>query len=75
MTCAICRIGETQPGQTTVTLARDQTTLVVRSVPADVRGNCGEEYVDEQASIDLLDLIDQVTRAGVQVEVREYVAA
>ena len=75
MTCAICRIGDTQPGQTTVTLERDQTTLVVRSVPAAVCGNCGEEYVDEQTSIGLLDLIDQVARAGVQVEVREYVAA
>ena len=75
MTCAICRIGDTQPGHTTVTLERDQTTLVVRSVPAAVCGNCGEEYVDGQTSIDLLDLIDQVARAGVQVAVRDYVAA
>ena len=75
MTCAICRIGDTHPGQTTVTLERAQTTLVVRSVPAAVCGNCGEEYVDEQTSIGLLDLIDQVARAGVQIAVREYVAA
>ncbi len=75
MTCAICRIGDTHPGQTTVTLERDQTTLVVRGVPAAVCGNCGEEYVDGQTSIDLLDLIDRVARAGVQIEVREYVAA
>ena len=41
MTCAICRIGDTHPGQTNVTLERDQTTLVVRGVPAAVCGNCG----------------------------------
>ena len=75
MACAICRIGDTRPGQTTVTLERDNTTLVVRGVPAAVCGNCGEGYVDGQTSIDLLDLIDRVARAGVQVEVREYVAA
>ncbi len=75
MTCAICRIGDTHPGRTTVTLERDQTTLVVRSVPAAVCGNCGEEYVDEQTSIGLLDLVDQVARAGIQIEIREYVAA
>ena len=75
MTCAICRIGNTHPGQTTVTLERDQTTLVVRGVPAAVCGNYEEEYVDGQTSIDLLDLIDRVARSGVQVEIREFVAA
>ena len=57
MPCAICRIGDTHPGQTTVTLERDQTTLVVRGVPAAVCSNCGEEYLDELTSIGLLDLI------------------
>ena len=75
MTCAICKIGDTRPGQTTVTLERDRTTLVVRGVPAAVCGNCGEEYVDEHATSGLLDLIDQIAHAGVEVEVREYVAA
>ena len=40
-----------------------------------IASNCGEEYVDEQTSIGLLDLIDQVARAGIQVGLRECVAA
>ncbi len=74
MKCVICRIGETRPGQTTVTLESARTTLVVRGVPADVCGNCGEEYIDERTSSGLLALVKQAAQAGVQVEVREYAA-
>lgn len=75
MTCAICKIGDTRPGRTTVTLERDQTTLVIRGVPAAVCANCGEEFVDELTSAGLLTLIERATQAGVQLEVRDYVAA
>ena len=47
MKCTVCKHGETQPGTATVTLSRDQLTLVVKSVPAQVCENCGEGYIDE----------------------------
>ena len=75
MKCAICKIGETQPGKATVTLTRGQMTLVVKGVPALVCANCGEEYVDEATSAKLLTLADDAAKAGVEVDVREYVAA
>jgi hypothetical protein len=34
MKCVICKQGETRPGAATVTLEREGTVLVVRSVPA-----------------------------------------
>ena len=54
MTCAICKHGETQPGETTLTLTRDALMLVVKRVPARVCDNCGETYVDEATTARLL---------------------
>jgi YgiT-type zinc finger domain-containing protein len=75
MKCVICKQGETQPGTTTVTLERASLTLVVKSVPARVCQNCGEEYVDEETTTQLLKTAEEVACAGAQVDIREYVAA
>jgi hypothetical protein len=37
--------------------------------------NCGEEYVDEATTAQLLRTADAAAQAGVQVEVRDYLAA
>jgi YgiT-type zinc finger domain-containing protein len=73
--CVISKKGETQPGKTTVTLEREGMTLVFKSVPADVCTNCGEAYVGEKVSSQLLKVAEDAARLGVQVDVREYVAA
>lgn len=75
MKCVICKNGETHPGKTTVTLEREVMTLVFKSVPADVCTNCGEAYVGEKTSSQLLKVAEEAARSGVQVDVREYVAA
>lgn len=75
MKCVICKNGETQRGKTTVTLERGGTTLVVKGVPARVCDNCGEAYVDEQVTRKLTQAAAEALRAGVQVDVREFVAA
>jgi len=59
----------------TITLERNGTTLIVKSVPAMVCENCGEEYVDEKVTSELLRVSDKAVREGVQVDVREYVSA
>jgi YgiT-type zinc finger domain-containing protein len=75
MMCVICKNGETSNGRTTVTLERRQTVLVIRGVPAQVCRNCGEAYVDETVTADLLKVAEEAVRAGIQVDVREYMAA
>lgn len=75
MTCVIRKQGETQPGTTTVTLERGGMTLVIEGVPARICTNCSEEYVDERVAEQLLAMVDQASQAGVQVDVRPYVAA
>jgi YgiT-type zinc finger domain-containing protein len=73
--CVICKQGETRKGTATVTLERDDMVLVFKRVPAEVCDVCGEEYVDEQTTAHLLKTAEEAFEAGVQVDVREYVAA
>lgn len=75
MKCSICKRGDTSVGKATVTLEKNGTTLVFRGVPAQVCQNCGEEYVDEDVTTQLLNAAEEASRVGVQVDVREYKAA
>ena len=75
MKCVICKHGETRPGTATVTLERGETTLVFKHVPAQMCENCGESYVDEATTEHLLSEAETAMRAGVQVEVRTFIAA
>ena len=75
MTCIICKQGETKLGVTTVTLERNGLTLVIKNVPARVCSNCGEEYVDEEITTQLLATAEDVAQAGALVDIRAYAAA
>ncbi len=75
MKCVICKHGNTQHSTTTVTLERGTMTLVFKNVPAEVCNNCGEAYVDEATTAQLLETAEVAVKAGVQVEIREFAAA
>ena len=75
MKCHICNNGETQNGLVTVTLERGNVTLVYKSVPAEICENCGEQYISSETTSNLLQQADAAVRAGVEVEVKAYVAA
>ncbi len=75
MRCIICKQADTVEGNATVTLERDGLTFVVKRVPARVCPNCGEEYVEDKITSQLLEDAEEMVRAGAQVEVREFVPA
>ena len=75
MKCVICKQGETCPGDTTITLERNGTTLVFKKVPARVCSNCGEAYLEDTISAQLLKTAEEAALSGVLVDVREYTAA
>jgi YgiT-type zinc finger domain-containing protein len=75
MKCVICKQGQTAPGTTTLTLERGGLTLVVKNVPAQVCPNCGEAYVAEDATAQVLKTAEQMARAGTQVDIRQYAVA
>lgn len=63
MNCMICKSGHTQQGTTTVTLERDEKTLVFKGVLAQIFQNC----VDDETTKQLLAI-----EGGVQVEIRDF---
>jgi YgiT-type zinc finger domain-containing protein len=75
MKCVICKNGETKPGSMVVPLSRGTTTIVFREVPAEVCENCGEGYVSEETTERLLRIGEEAAQSGVQVDVRQFLAA
>ena len=75
MQCVFCGQRETEPGTATVTLAPENTTVVIRDVPAEVCNICGEEYGSKEIMGELLRIAREAARAGVQVDVRTYKVA
>jgi len=72
MNCIVCRHGDTHPGTTTVTFHRDGRTLVVNEVPAEVCENCGEAYVAEEVTAELLRIATEAREAQAIVLIRDY---
>ncbi len=75
MKCTICKNGETNNGHTTATMTKGNTTVVFQDVPAQVCQNCSEAFFSEDTTARLLKLAEQAAQSGIQVEVREYLAA
>ncbi|MBI4229891.1 MAG: type II toxin-antitoxin system MqsA family antitoxin [Planctomycetes bacterium] len=74
MICLICKSGETAPGNATVTLERGKATVIFKEVPADVCNNCGEHYLEEAVTGELLVRAEKAASSGVEVEIQRYAA-
>jgi YgiT-type zinc finger domain-containing protein len=74
MECVICKQGATHPGEVTVTLTRDESTIIVKRVPADVCENCGEYYLSEAVTAKLLDQAAKALENGAEVEITRFAA-
>ena len=72
MKCSICKHGETKPGTTTVTLEKGNSTIVFKEVPAQICDNCGEKYIDQTTTKDLLSKAREIIKNGVEVDIRKY---
>jgi YgiT-type zinc finger domain-containing protein len=65
MTCIICRQAELVDGLTIVTFERGEFRLIVHSVPARVCPGCGEAYIEEVITEQLLSFARQRQEAGI----------
>jgi YgiT-type zinc finger domain-containing protein len=72
--CVICKQGETRPGKVTVTLQRGESTIIFKSVPAGVCENCGEYYLSESVTSQLLNRADEAVKSGAEVEILRFAA-
>ena len=75
MKCVICKHGETKKGTATVTLEKNNSTIVFKEVPAHICDNCGEKYIDEITTKELLKKVRDIVKNGVEVDIRKYEVA
>jgi len=62
MKCVICKVGDTAPGKATVTMTRGESATVIKNVPADICGNCGEYYLSEEISSQTLQMAEEAVK-------------
>lgn len=74
MKCAICKTGELADGRTTVTLQRGETTVVIKNVPAQVCGQCGEYYLSEEMTGKVMAMAEGAVSKGAEVEILRWAA-
>ena len=75
MKCPICKHGEMIAGVASITLERDGSTVMFKSVPTEICNNCGEAFHSAETTKSLLEQADQAAKRGVEVDVRRYAAA
>ena len=74
MKCVICKHGNTGGGTVTVTLARGESTIIFKEVPAEVCDNCGEYYLSDSITEKLLSRADEAVKNGAEVEILRFAA-
>ncbi|MCF4969457.1 type II toxin-antitoxin system MqsA family antitoxin [Nostoc sp. CMAA1605] len=74
MKCVICKHGETKPGLVTVTLERDESIVVIKKVPAEICDNCGEYYLSDAITEQVLNRAEVAVSNGAEVEIIKYAA-
>ncbi len=74
MRCMLCRGGRTHPGKTTLVLFRGPTTVIMKEVPAEVCGDCGEPVIAENVSERVLAVAEEAVARGAEVEILRFVA-
>jgi len=74
MKCVICKFGETREGNTTVTLHRGQSTIIIKDVPAQICENCGEYYLSDKISKQIMAMAESAIKRNAEIEVLRFAA-
>jgi YgiT-type zinc finger domain-containing protein len=74
MKCVICKHGNTRAGTSVVTLQRNETIVVIKSVPADICDNCGEYYLSSAVTQEVMARAEAAVKSGAELEILRYAA-
>jgi YgiT-type zinc finger domain-containing protein len=74
MNCVLCKHGQTHPGQATVTLQRGETTVILKGVPAEICEICGEYYLSDDMTGQVLERAEAAVKSGAEVEILRFAA-
>ncbi|MGA2271092.1 MAG: type II toxin-antitoxin system MqsA family antitoxin [Bryobacteraceae bacterium] len=74
MNCVLCKHGQTRPGRATVTLQRGSTTVILKGVPAEICENCGEYYLSDDLTGQVMERAEAAVKSGAEVEILRFAA-
>lgn len=74
MICVICKIGQYKPGYTTVVLIKNETSVIIKDVPAAICDQCGEYILSEEITEKVLMIANEAYLNGAEVEIRKFAA-
>lgn len=74
MKCLLCKTGDTQSGHVTVTMQRDELTVLIKNVPAEVCENCGEYYLSDEITAKVLQQAELSAAKNAEVEILRFAA-
>lgn len=72
MICLICRQAEIVDGFTSLNFQRGEMHLIINNVPAHVCQSCGEAYVEEEVTVQLLQNAEKNYKVGILEEEIDY---
>jgi YgiT-type zinc finger domain-containing protein len=72
MICVVCREAHTISGFSSIIFERDEFRAIMHQVPAQVCPDCGESYLDETTTTDLLKRVEQIFEEGILDVVQDY---
>jgi YgiT-type zinc finger domain-containing protein len=74
MKCVICKMGETAEGRVTVTLQRGDLSVLIKNVPAQICENCGEYYLSDDITDQVLKQAEASAARNAEVEILRFAA-
>ncbi len=74
MTCVVCKTGEYKAGFTTVVLTKGDSAIIIKQVPAEICGQCGEYILSSEVTRKVMAMANDAWNGGAEVEIRKYAA-
>ena len=74
MKCIICKEGVYRRGLATVVFTKGEAAVIIKAVPAQVCGQCGEYTLDAETTRSVLAMADEAFAKGTEVEIRRFAA-
>jgi len=72
MICLICRKAQLINGLVSINFERDEFRTVINLVPAQVCPACGEAYLNEQVTTQVLNQAEKISHEGILDLVQNY---
>lgn len=75
MKCVICKSGDVSKNRTTLTFEKNGTTMILKNVPCEKCEQCGEVYLGQETTKEVMALVEKLSQSGGEVSIYKFKAA